>query len=262
MNEKASEFGLKDSHFMNATGLPHEDHYSSMYDIAVIARRLIHVFPQFYHYFSEKTFTVNGIAQQNRNTLLGNSLNIDGLKTGKTDAGGYGIVISGKKDNKRLIVVVNGCQSSKSRSIEANKLLAIGFNEYMPIKIANKDIPVGSINILYGKTNNVELYTNEDINISIPKKYKDALEVKYEAKKDLEAPIAVGDQIGTLVYKYGNYVSKKYMLYARKAVERNNIFMVLLYNIQSFVLKMMEKTPQKEVEKPIGISDPKKDEKR
>ena len=115
---------LKNSHFANTSGLPDPDHYSTVSDLAIIAQRIIKDFPEYYHYFSEKVFTVNGITQQNRNTLLGNAIGVDGLKTGHTKLGGYGLVASSNVDNKRMIAVVNGCNTMKDRALSANKLLA------------------------------------------------------------------------------------------------------------------------------------------
>jgi D-alanyl-D-alanine carboxypeptidase (penicillin-binding protein 5/6) len=248
MNERAAEFGLKDTHFMNATGLPHEEHYSTMYDLAIIAKRIIEDFPQYYHYFSEKTFTVNGITQQNRNTLIGNSLHVDGLKTGKTYAGGYGIVISAKNDGKRLVVVVNGCKSAKSRAIEANKLLSLGFSEYMSLKISDKETPIGSVNVILGKRDKINLYTKEDIRISIPKKHRQSLVVELNVKEPIEAPIALGAKLGTLVYKYGNYVSKEYDLYTHEPIEKLNFFEQLISYVKSIFSKKTEK-----IEEPVGL---------
>jgi D-alanyl-D-alanine carboxypeptidase (penicillin-binding protein 5/6) len=234
MNEKVAEFGLRDTNFMNTTGLPEENHYASVHDLAIISRRIIEDFPQYYHYFAEKTFTVNDITQQNRNTLLGNAINVDGLKTGKTNAGGFGIVASAKKNEKRLIVVVNGCKSSKARAVEANRLLALGFQEFIPVKISDAERPIGTANVLMGKRPTVNLYTKDSINISIPRKHKASLLVELNLNDKIEAPIAVGMKLGTLVYKYANFVSKGYDLYAHDQMDRLDLFGRLLLWMNQF----------------------------
>jgi D-alanyl-D-alanine carboxypeptidase (penicillin-binding protein 5/6) len=228
MNEKASEFGLKNTHFVNSTGLPDDDHYSSLMDLAIIATRIIRDFPQYYHYFSEKSFTVNGITQSNRNTLLGNSMGVDGLKTGKTSSGGCGIVVSAKKNGKRLIAAVNGCKFEKIRMQEANRLLVSGFKQYTVIKIADKNHPVRVENVLFGKKDKVGLYCEEDVNVSLQKKYKDSLVVELNVKKPIKAPVLQNEKFGTLTYRYGQYVSKPYDLFAREAVQEVNIFKKLI----------------------------------
>lgn len=234
MNEKAEQFGLKDTHFMNSTGLPNEEHYSSVHDLAIISRHIIADFPEYYHYFAEKTFTANGITQHNRNTLLGNSLNIDGLKTGHTNAGGFGIVISGKKDEKRLIAIVNGCKSEKARAIEANKILAMGFNEYIPVKIAKKDAPIAMAAVQFGKRDKINLYTDEDITALIPKKYRQSLVVGINVKEPIPAPILAGAKVGTLTYKYGHHSSKEYELFAHEPVSKMNMVEIIVCKLKTW----------------------------
>ncbi len=262
MNEKATEFGLKNTHFTNSTGFPDEEHYSCLYDIAIIAKRIIQDFPEYYHYFSEKTFTVNDITQHNRNTLLGNSLNVDGLKTGKAvdplksgaSPGGFGIVISAKKNGKRLIAVVNGCKSSKARTQEVNKILAMGFNEIIPIKISDKEKPIGTVSVVYGKRNKVNLYSKEDIIIPIPKKHKNTLVVELDVKEPIEAPVILGVKLGKMRYKYGNYVSRDYDLFASEPVARMNIFERCIFFIKElFAGNVANSKLNKSVETPIGI---------
>ncbi|MDR1361964.1 MAG: D-alanyl-D-alanine carboxypeptidase [Holosporaceae bacterium] len=220
MNEKAEAFGLKNTNFKNASGLPHEEHYSSVNDLAMLARRLLKDFPQHYHYFSEKEFEVNGIFQKNRNILLGNNLNVDGLKTGETSAGGAGMVVSAKKDGKRLIGVVNGCKSVRERAREANRLLAFGFREYIPLKVAIAYGPIGSAAVILGKSDHVDVCTHEDISIFVLKKYKNDVVVELSLEEPAEAPLVAGTKLGSLVFRYGKVISGKYDLFARETVER------------------------------------------
>lgn len=237
MNEKAAQFSLRNTHFMNSTGLPHEEHFSSMYDLAVITKHLITDFPQYYHYFSEKTFSVNGITQQNRNTLLGNSLGVDGLKTGHTSTGGFGIVISGVKDGKRLVCVVNGCPSTKARSTEANRLLAQGFNEYVTVKIARSDTPIATAAVDLGKLDKVNLYVDDNIDAAIPKNFRQSLVVGINVKEPFKAPVIAGTKVGVLTYKYGSFTSKEYPLFVRDSVAEMNILEIIIAKIKDLFFK-------------------------
>ena len=234
MNSKAKEFGLRNTNFMNSTGLPHENHYSSVADIAIIAQRIIKDFPQFYHYFSEKSFAANGITQPNRNTLLGNSLNVDGLKTGKTQSGGCGIVISAKNNGKRLIVVVNGFSTEKMRATAANKLLAMGMQEYVLVKVAEKDKPIANTPVKFGKKDTVSLYVDNDIIAFVPRKYRENFRVELSVRDAIEAPIMVHEKLGTLVYKYGNHISEVYDIHSREYIEKVGFFKRLLIGTISF----------------------------
>ncbi|MDR3179735.1 MAG: D-alanyl-D-alanine carboxypeptidase [Holosporaceae bacterium] len=240
MNEKAPMLGLKNTHFTNASGLPEENHYSCAADLAVIAKRLICDFPQYYHYFSEKTFTVNDITQQNRNTMLGNSLHVDGLKTGRTDAGGYGIVISAQKNGKRLIGVVNGCKSVRHRAAEANKLLALGFNAFVSATIAKSYQPIGFAKVSVGKSDSVAIGTHEDISISVLKKYKYSIGVELNLSEPYEAPIAAGDKLGTMTFKYGTFVSATYDVFALENVQR----LTFWERVRAFVLNLFTSKPK------------------
>ncbi|MDR1375683.1 MAG: D-alanyl-D-alanine carboxypeptidase [Holosporaceae bacterium] len=220
MNEKAKEFKLKDTNFVNPTGLPDENHFSSVHDLAVISRRLISDFPQFYHYFGEKTFRINEITQQNRNILLGNSLGVDGIKTGKTKSGGLGISVSAKDGGKRLIAVINGCESVKARAKDANKLLAFGFREFISFRIAEAGKPIATAKVWLGVKDQVELCTHEDVMASAPRKYGNLLRAEVRLREPINAPVVLGAKLGELVYVCGNYASQKYDLFPCESVER------------------------------------------
>jgi D-alanyl-D-alanine carboxypeptidase (penicillin-binding protein 5/6) len=224
MNEKGKEFGLQNTNFVNPTGMPDEEHFSSVRDLATISRRIISDFPQFYRYFSEKIFTVNSITQQNRNTLLGNAQHVDGLKTGKTNSGGYGIAASASNDGKRLIVVVNGCRTSRERANDANKLLALGFKEFTPFKIAEAGKQISEISVWLGVKDKVGLCPHEDVTVLMPKKYRKLLKVEVKLSEPVDAPIALGAKLGELVYKYGNVTSRKYDLFAQEFIARADFF--------------------------------------
>lgn len=224
MNRKASEFGLTNTHFTNPTGLPDEGHYSTVYDLAIISQRLIKDFPEYYSYFSEKVFTINGITQPNRNTLLGNSMGIDGLKTGHTNAGGYGLVASTTRNGKRLIAVVNGCSSMKSRSLASNNLLALGYREFTNFRTIKSGTPIVKLKVWLGDKNEIDVCAHEDINIMIPRKHQNDLKIKAKMREPLEAPVSFGSKVGELYYCYGNFISRKYDLFSCQEVKQAGIF--------------------------------------
>jgi D-alanyl-D-alanine carboxypeptidase (penicillin-binding protein 5/6) len=254
MNQKAEELGLKDTHFVNSTGLPNPNHYASVSDIAVLTRRLIADFPQFYHYFAEKTFTANGITQENRNTLLGNSLNIDGLKTGFTKSGGYGMAISAQKDGKRLIAVINGCKSNKIRMREANRLLAMGFKEFITLKIADPAVAMGKVDVSVGKKDKVDLFANEAIVVSLPRRHRKSLVIELNVPGPIPAPIAAGTKLGEFTYRYGNFTSAKYNLFAHEFIEKLNFLeRVVLFTKNLF---SVEKSASQLAPPPIGLKLP------
>lgn len=223
MNEKAKEFHLKNTSFQNPTGLPNEKHFSCVYDIAVIARHLINDFPEYYHYFSEKTFTINGIKQANRNSLIGRLEGVDGMKTGHTDAGGFGLAASAISSGKRLIAVVNGCENEEERNADASKLLIFGFKAFIGCRICKANQPITFVKVWLGEVPTVALCTHENIFISLPKKYKKKLLVLAKIKEPIEAPIKAGQKLGTLTYEYGSHISKKYNLYACQNVMRGKL---------------------------------------
>ncbi len=235
MNQKAEEFGLQNTHFNNAHGLTDDNHFSSAYDLAVVAKHLITDFPQFYEYFSEKSFTVNGITQPNRNVLLGDSLGVDGLKTGHTEASGWGIVVSAKKGGKRLISVVNGCKNESARAQDSRKLLTMGFRQFSNIKIAKMNYPITTAKVWMGVKNEVGLCTHEDIVIHAPDKYKKSVVIEAKILEPVEAPVVPGAVIGKLTYKFGNFVSQGYDLFACESVDRLGMLGRAVFSLNNLV---------------------------
>ena len=156
MNKKAAELGLTNSHFANCTGWPDATHHMSMRDIATLAAHIIRDFPEYYHYDKETTFKYNGIEQQNRNTLVQKGL-ADGLKTGHTDAGGFGLVASADRAGRRIIVVVNGCTSMHMRTEEGEKLLEWGFREFENVTLFTAADTVETVKVWLGTQSTVPL---------------------------------------------------------------------------------------------------------
>ncbi len=173
MNEKSIELGLKDSHFTNSTGWPDKNHLMSSLDLAKLANKLYKEFPEYMHYFSEKKFTYNGIAQSNRNPVLYQDIGADGLKTGYTKISGHGLVASAVQENgKRLILVLNGVEGKKLRAIEAERILSWGFREFQNIVLFEKNEIVDVANIWLGNRPTVPLIVKEKIVLTLSKANK------------------------------------------------------------------------------------------
>lgn len=199
MTRKAHEMGATNSTFMNATGLPNPAHLTTAKDLALIAERTLRDFPAEYEkYYGVKEFTYNKIKQGNRNTLLYTSIGADGMKTGHTDAGGYGIVASAKQGDRRLILVINGLPSSKAREKEATALLNWGFNTFKNYKIFGKGDVVEVADVWSGAEPKVPLVASQDIIFTLPRSQKKDLSVKVIYDSPLAAPLKAGDQVGTI----------------------------------------------------------------
>lgn len=204
MTQRAQDMGMKQSHFMNATGWPEEGHYSTPRDLALLASLIIERFPEYYHYYSEKSFKYNGIEQKNRNILLGRTVGVDGMKTGHTEAAGYGIIASAERDGRRLVVVVNGLSSSKERANEAEKLLEYGFRDFERHSLLKAGEVVTEAEVWLGKQEKVDAIVTEDVALTIHRLNKDKLDVKAVLELPVPAPIIKGQEIGKLVISEPN----------------------------------------------------------
>lgn len=234
MNDKAKELGLLDSHFTNVTGLPEPDHYMTARDLAILAVALIRNFPDYYWYHSEKDFGYNKIMQSNRNTLLGIG-GVDGVKTGHTENGGYGIVVSAERNGRRLIGVVNGLNSIKERTEEAAKLLNYGFNSFSRRALYCEGEPVEKINIWYGDKPQTFLTVKNSVQLYVSRYLaKNAgVEVYLEYSDNLSAPIKAGTEVGTMTIKtstiYGDSI--KVPLIIGEDINKANFVQKALQNL-------------------------------
>lgn len=199
MNKKAQELGLKDSHFVNATGWPDEGHVMSARDLAVLAHRIISDFPEYYPLYSTKEYTFNNITQFNRNRLLGVN-GVDGLKTGHTDAGGYGIVLSAQRSGRRLILVINGLTSDNARVKEGDMLLRWGFNSFDNKTLVKAAVEIARIPVWLGSRRDISLMATSNVVVTYPVG-GDAASEKYTIryKRPVAAPVAKGTHIADLV---------------------------------------------------------------
>ncbi len=198
MNQKAKELGLTNTYFKNATGWPDPEHHMSVRDIATLAMRLIHDFPQYYHFDSEKTFKYNGIEQQNRNPLVQKGT-ADGLKTGHTEAGGYGLVASSLRGTRRVVVVLNGMTSMRERAEEGERMMDWAFREFEDVTLFTAGDVVDRAPVWLGTTPTVPLVGGRDLVVTMPRKWRRDASIKVEYDAPIRAPVARGDTLGRLV---------------------------------------------------------------
>lgn len=224
MNERAKELGMMNSHFVNSTGWPHSDHIMTAYDLGLLSRHLIMDFPEYYPIFRETEFTWNGIRQGNRNPGLYLDPTIDGLKTGHTQAAGYGLVASAKRGNQRLILVVNGLPSEKARADETVKLMDWGFRSFKRYDLFAAGAVVENAPVWQGTYDEVPLVSKKDINVIISPQQRRDMKVTVVYQTPITAPIAVGQEIGALRIEVPGIPVQEHPLVAGGAVERQGIF--------------------------------------
>jgi serine-type D-Ala-D-Ala carboxypeptidase (penicillin-binding protein 5/6) len=198
MNIEAQRLELKNTHFINATGTPDAQHYTSAHDLALLAAALVRDFPQFYYIYAQREYQYNGINQFNRNRLLWMDPFVDGLATGYSETGDFYLVASAKRDEHRLISVVIGAATEKLRSSESQRLLNYGFHNFEAIKLYSKDQAVSNKRIWKGTSKHLNIGFRADRYITIPKGQRDALKATLETRQPVLAPIDRGQQIGTL----------------------------------------------------------------
>ncbi|HEU0117986.1 MAG TPA: D-alanyl-D-alanine carboxypeptidase family protein, partial [Alphaproteobacteria bacterium] len=224
MNAKAKELGMNNSHFMNATGLPDPQHYSTARDLSTLAVALIRDFPEFYHYFSETEFSYNNIKQGNRNPLLYRNMNVDGLKTGHTDAGGYGLTGSAIRDGRRLVVVLNGMQDMQARADESAHVLDWGYREYGLYPVVKKNDKLADVKIWLGQQATVPLLVSDDVVLSLPRSARSGLKTDVTYNQPVQAPITKGQQLGVLTISAPGMDNKEIPLVAGADVAKLGFF--------------------------------------
>jgi D-alanyl-D-alanine carboxypeptidase (penicillin-binding protein 5/6) len=198
MNFYAKQLGMINTHFVNATGLPDPNHYTTARDMAILAKALIRDFPETYKIYSQKEYTYKNIKQTNRNRLLWRSEWVDGIKTGHTDNAGYCLVASGQKEGMRLIAVVMGANSDSARIDETNKLLAYGFRFFETRKLYPAGMAVKKTRIWMGQEKEVTLGVAEDLYVTIGHGQYDRLKAAINVEKVIKAPAPLGTVLGTI----------------------------------------------------------------
>lgn len=225
MNQQAQQLGLTHTHFTNSTGLPHEQHYSTARDLALMARRLIQDFPEYYQrWYSKREFTYNNITQPNRNQLLWQDPTVDGVKTGYTASAGYCLISSAKRGNMRLIAVIMGNKSSKERTQGSKAMLDYGFRFFETYPLYQAKQPLTTERVWQGKVNQIQLGLGETLYVTLPKDQQQKLNASIKVDKYLKAPIAVGKAYGTLKINLGEQVITKRPLVALASVEPGQLW--------------------------------------
>ncbi|MBB1060884.1 D-alanyl-D-alanine carboxypeptidase family protein [Marilutibacter spongiae] len=224
MNQYAQRIGMKNSHFVNATGLPGEGHLTSAHDLALLGRALIHDFPTAYSYNSIKEFTVGPITQPNRNLLLWRDNSVDGIKTGHTSAAGYCLMASAKRGDQRLISVVMGSTSEAKRASDSQALLNWGFRFYETHKLYDPGQAVASQKVWKGQAEEVKLGVAEPLLVTVPRGRYEQLKPMMDMPRTLVAPIAKGQAIGTVKVMLDDKVIAQRPLVAIEAVEQAGFF--------------------------------------
>lgn len=234
MNTTAEKLGMKNSHFMNATGLPNPEHYSSAHDMALLARAIIYEDPAHYAIYSQKEFFWNNIKQPNRNLLLWRDKTVDGLKTGHTDEAGYCLVASAVRDNQRLIAVVFGTNSEQARAAETQKLLTYGFRFFETKTFYQKGTELAKAQVWKGTAREVKAGLANDLTMTLPKGQLQKLQAAMTLSPQLVAPIKQGDVIGKVEVKLDDKVVHSADLVALEAVEEGGFFRRLWDSIRLF----------------------------
>jgi D-alanyl-D-alanine carboxypeptidase (penicillin-binding protein 5/6) len=224
MNDEARRLGMANSHFMNATGLPDPEHYSTARDLAVLAQALQRDFPEFYNFFSELNFTYNGIAQGNRNPLLYRNMNVDGVKTGHTQEGGFGLTASVVREGRRLIMVMNGMESMQGRADESAKVIDYGYREFGLYQIAKPGDVMGSATVWLGRADKVAVVAGEGAQFTLPRTARNGLKAVVSFTQPIPAPIKQGQVLGELTITAPGMEPKTLPLVAGADVQQVGFF--------------------------------------
>lgn len=198
MTARAKDLGMTKSHFVNASGWPDPEHYSTPRDLALLAYRIIHDFPEYYHYFAEKEFTYNKIRQPNRLPILGIVKGADGLKTGHAEEAGYGLIAAAERDGRRVIVVANGMASEAERKEEGIKLIEWAFRSFETKKLLVKGDELQKAKVWLGKQEEVPLVAAEDLTVLLPRAKAKDVKMTLTFEGPLKAPVKQGEEVGLL----------------------------------------------------------------
>lgn len=240
MNQQAQLLGMKDTHFENATGLPAPDHFSTAYDLAVLARAIINDYPENYPIYAEKHFTYNNIRQPNRNSLLWRDDSVDGLKTGHTEEAGYCLVASAKRNDTRFIATVMGTSSSQARSQEIQKMLNYGFRYYESERLFRAGQELIEAKVWGGQSDKLSVGMLEDAYVTIPRGSRDSLESSVELDSVIKAPVRAGDELGRVKVSFNGEVLIDQPVLALTEVPEGGLFKRIWDSIKLFFVQMFQ----------------------
>lgn len=245
MNQQAKILGMENSHFMDSTGLPNPEHYSTARDLAILTQAYIRDFPEDYSYYSEKWFTYGGIKQPNRNRLLWRYQFADGLKTGHTSEAGYCLVGSAKKDGMRLVTVVLGEPSDLARTEDSIRLMTFGFRFYETHKLYVSSKPVVDARVWSGANTNSKLGIREDMYVTVPTGQYKKLVPTLTLKNPLKAPIIKGQVYGSINITLNNEVLASKPLIALENNPEGNFWRRASDSVRFNIKKYFSKTQEK-----------------
>lgn len=240
MNQQAEILGMKDTHFENATGLPAPEHYSTAYDLALLAKAIINHYPENYPLYAQKHFTYNNIRQPNRNSLLWRDDSVDGLKTGHTEEAGYCLVASAKRGDTRFIAVVMGTGSPEARTQEVQKMLNYGFRYYESELLFRAGQELMEARIWGGQADQVSVGMMEDVYVTIPRGSRNSLESTVELDSVIKAPIKVGDELGRVKVTYNGEVLVDQPVLALTEVPEGGFFKRIWDAIKLFFVQLFQ----------------------
>lgn len=240
MNQQAQILGMKDTHFENATGLPSPDHFSTAYDLALLARAIINDYPENYPLYAEKHFTYNNIRQPNRNSLLWRDDSVDGLKTGHTEEAGYCLVASAKRQDTRFIAVVMGTSSPEARSQEVQKMLNYGFRYYESEHLFRAGQELMTARVWGGQSEQISVGMTDDVFVTIPRGSRNSLESTVELDSVIKAPIKVGDELGQVKVSFNGELLVDQPVLALTDVPEGGFFKRLWDAIKLFFVQLFQ----------------------
>lgn len=235
MNEHAAALGMKDTHYVNGSGLPAEDHYTSAYDVALLSRALIRDYPEGYKLFSQSEFTFGHgkqITQHNRNLLLDMDSSADGIKTGHTESAGYCLAASAIREGRRLITAVMGTAGSQQRARESKALLDFGFRFYETVALFGPDQPISSVPLYKGETDEVKVGVAQPLVLSIPRGDADKLQVVPVTNGVVIAPVTQGQTVGSVSVSLAGESLREVPLVALQPVAEGGLFGRLIDSVR------------------------------
>ncbi len=225
MNKQAIKLGMTNSHFMNATGLPDKDHYTTANDLAILASALIRDFPlEYRRLYSVKEYTYNKITQPNRNRLLWLDSNVDGMKTGHTDTAGYCLIASSKRGDSRLVSIVLGAVTEAMRASESQKLLNYGFQFYESTLVYKQAQTINTLRVFKGQDKTIAATLSKDFYLTLPKGDYPRVKANMTSQQPLIAPIKAGQEIGKISFSLDGKIISEQKLVAKKAIGEAGFF--------------------------------------
>lgn len=232
MNRYAQQLGMKNTHFVNSTGMPDPQHYTTARDIAILGSAIIREYPEYYKWYSQREFVFNGITQHNRNMLLWRDASVDGMKTGHTDSAGFCLVTSAQRDGRRLMSVVLGTNSEKARADESLALINYGFRFFETHKLYGAGQAVTQARIWKGASEKLPLGLARDLYITLPRGQYQQLKASMKLPAKLEAPAVKGRNYGTLHIDLGDKVLMEKPLVALQDVAQGGLWQRLVDSVK------------------------------